>query len=92
MAWLAGETRRYRVALGAAVLASVAYLGWLTSGLGGQDRIQAGANLATLVAALLAGLACGRAAVISSGRTRRGWALLAAACGSWAGGQAVWLW
>jgi hypothetical protein len=28
MAWLAGETRRYRVALGAAVLASVVYLGW----------------------------------------------------------------
>jgi diguanylate cyclase (GGDEF)-like protein len=92
MAWLAGETRRYRVALGAAVLASVVYLGWLTSGLGGQDRIQAGANLATLAAALLASLACGHAAVISSGRTRRGWALLAAACGSWAGGQAVWLW
>jgi hypothetical protein len=92
MAWLRDETRRYHVALGAAVLASMVYLLWLASGLGGPDRIQVGANLLTLVAALLAGLACGHGAVVSTGRTRRGWALLAAACGSWAGGQAVWLW
>ena len=92
MAWLTDEIRRYRVALWAAVLASVAYLAWLVSGLGGPDRIQAGANLSTLVAALLATVTCGHAAIISSDRTRRGWALLAAACGSWTGGQAVWLW
>jgi diguanylate cyclase len=91
MTWLTGEARRYRVALGVAVLASVVYLGWLVSGLGGADRIQAGANLSTLVAALLATVTCGHAAAVSSDRTRRGWALLAAACGSWAGGQAVWL-
>jgi diguanylate cyclase len=92
MAWLTGEARRYRVALGVAVLGSVVYLVWLVSGLGGPDRIQAGANLSTLVVALLATAVCGHAAVVSSDRTRRGWALLAAACGSWAGGQAVWLW
>lgn len=92
MAWLTGGTGRYRVALGVAVVGSVVYLVWLVSGLGGQDRIQAGANLSTLVVALLATVTCGHAAAVSTDRTRRGWALLAAACGSWAGGQAVWLW
>jgi diguanylate cyclase len=80
------------VALGAALLVSVVYLVWLVSGLGGQDRIQAGANLSTLVVALLATASCGHAAVVNTDRSRRGWALLATACGSWAGGQAVWLW
>jgi diguanylate cyclase len=89
---LTDETRRYRVALGVAVLASVIYLVWLMSGLGGPDRIQAGANVITLVVVLLATLACCYAAATSTGRIRRGWTLLAAACGSWSGGQAAWLW
>ena len=43
-----------------------------------------------LVVALLAAVSCGLAARGSHGRLRLGWAALAAACGSWAVGEAIW--
>ena len=49
-------------------------------------------DLAQLVAAAGASVACARTARRASGRRRHGWAAFAVACGGWAAGQAVWSW
>ena len=41
---------------------------------------------------MVAAASCAVAAVSGTGRTRRAWALLAASAGSWAVGQATWVW
>jgi hypothetical protein len=86
--------RRYRfqLALGLAVGASLAFLAFLVVRPVGGEQVQLTANLAQLVAPLVAAASCAWAAVSGSGRTRRAWALLAASAGSWAVGQATWVW
>jgi diguanylate cyclase len=88
---LAGRNQ-FRVALGLALGASLAFLVLLLARPVGEASIKLTANLAQLLAPLAAAASCGRAAVSGSGRTRRAWALLAGSAGSWAVGQATWVW
>jgi diguanylate cyclase (GGDEF)-like protein len=83
---------RFRVALGLALGASLVFLGFLLIRPVDEPSIRLTANLAQLLAPLLAVASCARAALTGSGRARRGWALLAGSAGSWAVGQATWVW
>jgi diguanylate cyclase (GGDEF)-like protein len=83
---------RFRVALGLALGASVAFLAFLVTRPAGDGTIKLVANLGQLLAPVVAAASCGWAAVSGSGRSRRAWALLAASSCSWAVGQATWVW
>jgi hypothetical protein len=83
---------RFQLALGLAVGSSLAFLAFLMIRPVGGEQVKLTANLAQLGAPLLAAASCAWAAVSGSGRTRRAWALLAASAGSWAVGQATWVW
>ena len=91
-----GETRRdrrFRLSLGLAVGASLAFLVFLAVRPVGDGSVKLTANLAQLLAPSLAAVSCAWAAVSGSGgRTRRAWALLAASAACWAAGQATWVW
>jgi hypothetical protein len=88
-----GETRRdwrFRLSLGLAVGASLAFLAFLTVRPVGDESVRLTANLAQLLAPSLAAVSCALAAVSGSGgRARRAWALLAASAACWAVGQAT---
>ena len=77
---------RYQLTLGLALGASLAFL--LARPVG-DDGVQLVANLAQLLAPVVAAISCAAAAVSGTGRTRRAWALLAASAASWAVGQAT---
>jgi diguanylate cyclase (GGDEF)-like protein len=83
---------RYRLALGLALGSSLALLAFLLARPVGDDAVKLVANLAQLLAPVVAAASCAVAAVSATGRTRRAWALLAASAGSWAVGQATWVW
>jgi hypothetical protein len=83
---------RFRVALGLALGASLAFLAFLLARPVGDGAVKLVANLAQLLAPALAAASCAWAAASGTGRTRRAWALLAASAGSWAAGQAAWVW
>jgi hypothetical protein len=91
-----GETRRdrrFRLSLGLAVGASLAFLAFLAVRPVGDGSVKLTANLAQLLAPSLAAVSCALAAVSGSGgRARRAWALLAASAACWAVGQATWVW
>ena len=91
-----GETRRdrrFRLSLGLAVGASLAFLAFLAVRPVGDGSVKLTANLAQLLAPSLAAVSCAWAAVSGSdGRTRRAWALLAASAACWVVGQATWVW
>jgi hypothetical protein len=91
-----GETRRdrrFRLSLGLAAGASLAFLAFLAVRPVGDGSVKLTANLAQLLAPSLAAVSCARAAVSGSGgRARRAWALLAASAACWAVGQATWVW
>jgi diguanylate cyclase (GGDEF)-like protein len=82
----------FRVALGVTLVACLAFLAFLLARPVGDGAVKLVANLAQLLAPVVAAASCARAAVSGSGRTRRAWALLAASAGSWAVGQATWVW
>jgi hypothetical protein len=84
--------RRFQLALGLAVGASLAFLVFLVTRPANADTVKLVANLAQLVAPLVAAASCAWAAASGSGRTRRAWALLAASAAAWGGGQAIWVW
>jgi hypothetical protein len=83
---------RFRLALGLALGASLAFLGFLLARPVGDGSVKLTANLAQLLAPSLAAASCAWAAASGSGRNRRAWALLAGSAGSWAVGQATWVW
>ena len=83
---------RYRLVLGLAPGAGLAFLAFLLARPVGDDAVKLVANLAQLLAPVVAAAGCAAAAVSGTGRTRRAWALLAASAGSWAVGQATWVW
>ena len=83
---------RFRHALGLACGASLAFLVFLLARPVGDGSVKLTANLAQLLAPTLAAAGCAWAAATASGRNRRAWALLAASAGSWAVGQATWVW
>jgi diguanylate cyclase (GGDEF)-like protein/PAS domain S-box-containing protein len=74
-----------------AVIAGV-WMAVIVSGYGGPSTVQTVSNVGLAAVALMAGLACARAAWRESGRPRRAWLLLAAAAGSWGAGQVAWTW
>jgi hypothetical protein len=86
------RNRRYQLVLGLALAASLAFLAFLLARPAGDDAIKLVANLAQLLAPVVAAASCAAAAVSGTGRTRRAWSLLAASAGSWAVGQATWVW
>jgi diguanylate cyclase (GGDEF)-like protein len=86
------QWRRWPWPVLVAAALSVGFALWLASGWGGPGRVKVGDNLAAMVAPLLAALACARAAVVTSGRVRSGWSLLAVGTFSWGAGQGAWLW
>jgi diguanylate cyclase len=83
---------RFRLALGLACGASLAFLVFLLARPVGDGSVKLTANLAQLLAPTLAAASCAWAAAARSGRNRRAWALLAGSAGSWAVGQATWVW
>jgi diguanylate cyclase (GGDEF)-like protein len=85
---------RFHLALGLVLAAAAAFLAFLLARPVGDDGVQLVANLAQLLAPTLAAASCAWAALSASGpdRTRRAWALLSASAGSWAVGQATWVW
>jgi hypothetical protein len=85
-------TRRYRLALGLALGSSLAFLAFLLARPVGDDGVKLVANLARLLAPVVAAASCAVAAAAGTGRTRRALTLLAASAGSWAVGQATWGW
>jgi diguanylate cyclase (GGDEF)-like protein len=84
--------RRFQLALGLAVGASLAFLVFLVTRPASADTVKLVANLAQLVAPLVAAASCAWAAASGTGRTRRAWALLAASAAAWGCGQAIWVW
>jgi diguanylate cyclase (GGDEF)-like protein len=84
----AGIRRCVAPHVAAAVVAAV----WMAGKLGGEATAAVFANIAELVAATCAAVACLRTARTAAGSTRHGWALLGAGAGSWAAGQAIWTW
>jgi hypothetical protein len=70
----------------------LAFLVFLLARPVGHGSMKLTANLARLLAPTLAAAGCAWAAATASGRNRRAWALLAASAGSWAVGQATWVW
>ncbi len=72
-----------------AALLALGALGVLGTVLDGGAR-QLVANLGVLLIATAGGLGCFGAARRTGGRVSHGWAALAAACWSWAAGQAAW--
>lgn len=84
-----GRDRVFALAGAGALLATAVFLAWLALGLGGARVTDGFDDVGELVAALVAALVCGAAAV-RAGSTRAGWWLLAAASSAWAAGEAVW--
>jgi len=66
------------------------FLGWTMLSLGGAAATTAFDDIGEMIAALIAAVACGWAALAAAGRVRRGWTLMALAALSWAAGEAVW--
>jgi hypothetical protein len=86
-----GWTRYRTFALGAALsaAASLLFLFWVVTGLGGAWTALCVDDLGQLVAAWVAALVCGVAACrVSTGRAT--WALFAASSFAWGAGEAVW--
>jgi len=83
--------RPFVLAVAGVVVASVGFVGWLATGLGGPwVAFTLMDNLAEILAPLAAALACARAARRRRGRLGWSWFLLGASAASWALGQVVW--
>jgi hypothetical protein len=82
----------FRLSLVLGVAASLAFLLFLAVRPVADEPVKLTANLAQLLAPLVAAVGCAWAAASGSGRTRRAWALLAASAACWAVGQAIWVW
>jgi len=83
---------RFPLVPGLAFGAGLAFLAFLLARPVGDEAVQLVANLAQLLAPVVAAVSCAVAAAAGSGRGRRAWALLAASAASWAVGQATWVW
>jgi diguanylate cyclase (GGDEF)-like protein/PAS domain S-box-containing protein len=83
--------RPFLVAAAGAVVASLVFVVWLVTGLGGSwVSSKLVDNLGQLLAPVAAALACIRVARRRQGRLRWSWSLLGAAALSWGLGQLVW--
>src|SRR5260370_4224490 len=84
------EWRRFAIAAALALVASVLFLIWTAFRLGGDKTTIAIDDIGEGVASGIAAVSLAIAAVRSSGRTRRAWALLAASATSWTIGEGIW--
>jgi diguanylate cyclase (GGDEF)-like protein/PAS domain S-box-containing protein len=75
---------------GAFALAAIAFITWMVVQLGGATVTTAVDDIGEAVAAGIAAVSCGLAAIRTQGRLRRAWALLAASAASWCLGEIVW--
>ena len=83
--------RPFMLAVAGVVVASIVFVGWLATGLGGPwVAFTLMDNLAEILAPLAAALACARVARRRRGRLGWSWFLLGASAASWALGQTVW--
>jgi len=80
------------VAAALALVASVLFLIWTASRLGGDKTTIAIDDIGEGVASGIAAVSLAIAAIRSSGRTQTAWALLAIAAASWTVGEAIWSW
>jgi hypothetical protein len=78
------------VALGAALVTTGVFIGWIRLGIGGDTPTLYVDDVGTVLAALTAAVLCAGAALRHSGPKRRFWLMLAAATGVWALAEATW--
>jgi diguanylate cyclase (GGDEF)-like protein len=89
MPYLDRHTTHFWYVAGLFGLVSAVFLIWVALRLGGPSTTDEVDVIGELVAALVAGAACGVAA-LKSKNSNAGWALLAASSFTWAAGEAVW--
>ena len=82
--------RRLLPAISIATLATGIFAAWVGWSVGGEQTTLYFDDLATVLAALAASLLCTAACVRQGRELRRFWWLLAAACGAWTLGEAIW--
>lgn len=80
----------YSVAVGVAIAYGALFVLWVETQAGGPQVTQLFVNIASIVAPVLAALACARRARRESGRVRHGWALMGLATFAWGVGQMIW--
>lgn len=73
-------------------LVTTAYVGMLIVSPGGHDRTIGISDIVMTLAASIASLSCALTGRRHAGGMRAFWWLLAAACASWASGEAIWSW
>jgi hypothetical protein len=83
---------RLPLVVSALVLGNLGYLLVLATKPGGIDVVVAVSDVTTVVAAAVASLACAFAGRRHASSARAFWWLLAASCGAWACGEAIWAW
>jgi two-component system sensor histidine kinase/response regulator len=82
--------RAFTIAATAAAILGVAFVAWTALRIGGDEATVAVDDIGEAVAALIAALSCGLAAIRTSRRTRVAWAFFAASAASWGIGEVVW--
>jgi hypothetical protein len=82
--------RHFLLAFGAAVLATGVFAAGLGWHIGGETSVLYVSDAGTVLAPLLASVACFRAGMRQEERRRVFWWLLAAACGAWMLGEVIW--
>ena len=89
---LTREWRRFALAAAMVIIVCTAFLIWQIFRFGG-DKVTIGLDdIGEAVAAGIAAISLGVAAVRSTGRMRVAWGLLGAGAASWAVGEAIWSW
>jgi hypothetical protein len=83
---------RVRLVVAAVALLTVGFLVMLAAKPGGSDVAVRISDVATAAAAVAATVTCAIAGRRHASSLRTFWWLLAAACGAWAGGEAMWAW
>src|SRR5207302_2028067 len=82
--------RRFTAAAVIALLLTAGFGLWVTYGFGGITVAERIDDLGEAVAALVAAVACGAAALRHVGRSRLGWLLISASALTWSMGELVW--
>ena len=82
--------RAFTIAAAAAAILAAAFVTWTALRIGGDAATVAVDDIGEAVAALMAAVSCGLAAVRTSNRTRLAWSFFAASAASWGIGEVVW--
>ena len=82
--------RVFTIAAAAASVLAAAFVAWTALRIAGDTATVAFDDIGEAVAALIAAVSCGLAALRTSNRTRLAWAFFAASAASWGIGEVVW--